>query len=782
VRTVGAYAWLAIIIFSTVYLSERWRDGFQLSTDLLALLPAQYDARISSIASQKVTSSLSRDAVFLFSHPTPVIARRAASDFVRDVSVAGFSADVNGRVTRAEREKLAELFFSHRNGLLSNGDRKRLLTGRELEIYRRAIARIFSPIGGLDSRLLRMDPFQLFPEYLGNLSPTSDGASIGRELAEVEADGTVYVMVSINFAHEPYALSFQSRFITWFENWKTEHGGQESEPGRDLEILRAGAIFYAHAGARQGLEEGGVIGGITLIGLVVFVFMAFGSLQPLWLSLLSIVSGLTVALATNLLLFDNLHFVAVIFGAGLIGVSVDYSLHYCCERFGVAASPTLRLKRILPAATIGVITSTVGFLVLALAPFPGLRQISMISAVGLTTAYFTVIIWFPIFDRSSNRPAKRWLILASNVPRKFWKSGSLRLLRCLVLVAVAAAVAAGGSRFSISDDVTQFQALSAELRTEEKAIRELVGNRAALQFAVVAGNDEEERLQREEALLERLEPLQDAYRLDSVVAISRFVPSASRQVENQALVQRILHSSLIQRLETQTGLTFDIDVASNERDPLTLDAFRAVAPRALFDRLTLDIDPDSQYHIVLLFGIADGNSIKAITETIEGIEYVDPVSELSALFGEYRWIAVFLLCGSILLIAPILWLRYGALGSFWVIAPPLAAVLTTPFLVALAGDKFTFFNVMALVLVFAVGIDYALFCREVAIDGRNINSLANGLAASSTILSFGLLAFSSIPAVHSFGLTVFLGIGLSFILAPLAEQKLDDGTENDARN
>jgi predicted exporter len=46
--------------------------------------------------------------------------------------------------------------------------------------------------------------------------------------------------------------------------------------------------------------------------------------------------------------------------------------------------------------------------------------------------------------------------------------------------------------------------------------------------------------------------------------------------------------------------------------------------------------------------------------------------------------------------------------------------------------------------------------------------LAVCLAASSTILSFGLLALSGVFAVHAFGVTMLIGIALAFLLAPAA--------------
>ena len=40
-------------------------------------------------------------------------------------------------------------------------------------------------------------------------------------------------------------------------------------------------------------------------------------------------------------------------------------------------------------------------------------------------------------------------------------------------------------------------------------------------------------------------------------------------------------------------------------------------------------------------------------------------------------------------------------------------------------------------------------------------------SAGTTLLSFGLLAFSSMPALSSFGLTLLIGVGIAVLLAPM---------------
>jgi len=66
--------------------------------------------------------------------------------------------------------------------------------------------------------------------------------------------------------------------------------------------------------------------------------------------------------------------------------------------------------------------------------------------------------------------------------------------------------------------------------------------------------------------------------------------------------------------------------------------------------------------------------------------------------------------------------------------------------------------------VLGIGIDYAIFLRE----GRSspLSSLIAVLVSAATaLLSFGLLAFSGTPFIHSFGLTLAIGIFSALVVA-----------------
>ncbi|TOE88711.1 hypothetical protein CGJ35_26930, partial [Vibrio parahaemolyticus] len=90
----------------------------------------------------------------------------------------------------------------------------------------------------------------------------------------------------------------------------------------------------------------------------------FRSVMPLSLALLSITIGLLVALSVTTWIFGKVHLFSLVFGASLIGVSIDYAFHYLTERLaaGNEWDSEQGLKHIFIAITLGLITSLIGYL------------------------------------------------------------------------------------------------------------------------------------------------------------------------------------------------------------------------------------------------------------------------------------------------------------------------------------------------------------------------------------------------------------------------------------
>jgi predicted exporter len=102
-------------------------------------------------------------------------------------------------------------------------------------------------------------------------------------------------------------------------------------------------------------------------------------------------------------------------------------------------------------------------------------------------------------------------------------------------------------------------------------------------------------------------------------------------------------------------------------------------------------------------------------------------------------------------------------------APVAIASLGSLALLGWMGEPLQLFNVLALLLLLGVGVDYGVFLLEHPGDGAAW--LAVLLGATSTALSFGLLALSSTPALRTFGLTLLTGLVVVTLVAPTLRRR-----------
>ena len=92
--------------------------------------------------------------------------------------------------------------------------------------------------------------------------------------------------------------------------------------------------------------------------------------------------------------------------------------------------------------------------------------------------------------------------------------------------------------------------------------------------------------------------------------------------------------------------------------------------------------------------------------------------------------------------------------TLWI--PSIAGTLLTLALMGWCGIALSLFSVLPLVLVLGLGVDYAIMLQNIERAPTAANSVF--LAAASTLLAFGLLAFSATPALHLFGMTLAVAL------------------------
>jgi predicted exporter len=378
----------------------------------------------------------------------------------------------------------------------------------------------------------------------------------------------------------------------------------------------------------------------------------------------------------------------------------------------------------------------------------------------------TIILWFPLLDRSRPRhQAARFLGIANKI-WWFWEAQRPRGARFALSAVGLVVVLLGAVQLRFDDDIRRLQALPQDLQRQEAAIRRLTGLAGGSQFLVVRAASDEAALETEEALIPVLDGAVRDKWLSGYQAVASIVPSAQRQAQNRELVRDQLMVPMLRSYASEVGLPgLGSPVAG---DDLTLGDIPNGLPLSYIRQLVLPAAPTGAIHLVLLNGVADFARLRQAVAGFSGVTAVDPVLDITQVLTEYRQRALLLLLISAVLMMPILLWRYGLTGTGRVLLAPVTAVVFTPALLSVLGMPFTFFTAMGLILVLSIGFDYAIFCRETPESQKDVTMLGTLLAMVTTLLSFGLLAFSDIFALRTFGLVLFIGTVVAFALSPLA--------------
>ena len=771
--TLRGRSWLflaALGVVAAVFAGVLAR-GVPLQTNVLAMLPATERDPVAEKVVASLSAAVGSRVLFLFSHADEIKAKAAAERFVAAAGAAGGLRGLTARLPEPDPKMLQSLYAANRFGLLSEGDRAALASGR-WHVRDTVLQQIVSPIGGIAGLPLAQDPFGFFGRWMASIIPTAgamrleDGYLISRE------PGRARVLVLGEVDGDVYDNAVQARAVAAWEHGATQ--ALAAAPG--AEMLRTGTVFFAAAARAASMRDMDRIAIGSIAGIALLMFAAFRSLRPIALGLLSAGAGILVATLVLVLVDGELHLVTLAFGASLIGEAVDYAILFCAAHLaaGNRWTPQTGIAQVRPALTVAVATSLLAYALLGLLPFPGVSQVARFALVGLVVAYLSVQWLLPGLRV---RPSRRDPIAATDWAARLlvrWRSvlsggravaiGALTLLACLP----------GWFALQANDDVRLLVPRQPELVQQDAAIKRLTGFDAGTRFFLVRGSSEEEVLLRESHLTRRLRELERAGALSGHQAVSDFVPPRALQAENRALVEKhvfadraALSRTLIEvgfRAEAAKALPGEFDRAAR---PVTVGDWLASPLSTPFRHLWAPAGDTVPASVVTITGEREPARVALAAAGLDGVALVDKAASVSALLGWYRaWAGPGLAAAGLMMLI-VLVVRYGARAALIVLVPVLLAEALSLSLFGYAGVPVTLFAVVGWTLGLGIGVNYSIFLRE-GIDRPGATAMAVMLSACTTLLGFGLLAFSGVPALHHFGLALATTIAGSLLFAPLA--------------
>jgi len=757
-----AIVWLAIILCSLVLFIKQTllTKHLPIETNILALLPKDASNPFAEQAFTQISDQLNNKVLLMIGGSNKKQVFAAGDYFEHGLKNLDMFSRVSGKISAQQQQSWGRLYFPIRAQLLTDKQKQRLANHPQSQVQR-VIEKVYDPFSGVTGKELKNDPFLLFREYIADKARTTNKLHLEQGYLSATYHGRFYIILHAQLIASPYNVKLQNKLseLTQLE--------QEVELKFQVKTSHTGTLFYAAYGTKSAKNEISKIGAGSIIGSILLLLFFYRSALPITLALLSVACGLLVAFVVSVLVFGKVHLFSLVFGASLIGVSIDYAFHYLTDRLLNEGhwDPSLALKHIFNAITLGLLTSLIGYLGLLVAPFPGLQQLSLFSIVGLISAYLTVVCWYPLLAKSASKSKKpnltilrRWLHLWQHKKFRFYVPS---LLLVVALIAI--------TQVHFNDDIHQLQALPKNLKAQEALIQTVTGIGQKVQILLVKADSKALLLKRLHQVSNEFDAWKKEGYIESYQSISNYLPTIKEQQKNYQLVKKLYSSEskvLAKRLHFAHNPTLALGFSA-----LTIDKFLASSASTDLRFLWLQPIHGEYSSIIAINGLSKPAKLVKYAHHSVDLIYLNKAQQISAIFKDYREHISWLLVAAYLLVSFGLFFRYGLALTFRVVFPPFIAGCLGLAVTSVVGIPITIFNLLALILILGIGIDYTLFFAEQKKQKTENTLLSVSLSALTTILSFGLLALSETEAIHGFGVTILTGITFAWLLSPLAMQR-----------
>ncbi|WP_028603320.1 MMPL family transporter [Ottowia thiooxydans] len=753
------------------------------STDMSAFLPTNPDARQRLLVDQIREGALSRMVLMGIDGGTPQARADASRALAAKLRASNdFIGVVNG--DEASRQHDQELVLNYRYLLSPGVTSERFSTTGLHDAISQTVADLSGSAGLILKSLLPRDPTGELVRTLDTISGANMPSSSDGAWASANGDRALLVTMTAasgtdTDAQERTLNSIQAAF-------------DAANPGGELRLVMSGTpVFSVHARStiKSEVERLSLIGALTVFALL---FAVYRSLRNVFIGLIPVASGILVAIATVGLGFDTIHAITIGFGTTLIGESIDYSIYYLVQ----AHDPVTWRRSYWPTIRLGVATSVCGFAVLLFSSFPGLAQLGAYSVAGLIAAAAVTRFVLPALP-TAPVPMERieWIgdrmASLSNVARRLrWPVAALTLA-ALVIVIMGRSQLWSEGLSGLNPAPMDLQKLDADLRKDAGApdLQHMVVVSAATEDAALAAAEQIEK---------QLQPLIETGKIRGIETPARFMPSmATQQARRSALPEE---TELRARLAAALA---GLPLQASRLEPFIEDVAKArVAPELSFDVLrgtsfafavqSLLLQRSEGWSVLMPLklpegaGAAEAAAAKAAANALlssssgAGIDvfYLDLEEQATSMFGQYLHEALVLaMVGGLCVVILLALALRNPVQVLKVVLPLAGAVVLVMAGHVLGGMRMTLLHLVGLLLIIAVGSNYALFFHQrvgndaagSAPGGAGLpraTALASlAMANVSTMIGFGVLSFSKVPVLHAVGATVGPGALLALLLA-----------------
>ena len=686
-----------------------------------------------------------------------------------------FLAIDNGDETQLQRDR--QFLFEHRYLLSARVSPEHFTTAGLHEAIAEGLEALASPAGPLVKPLFLRDPTLELLAILESLDASHAPHTAGGVWSS--PDGTRALILAHTRASGADLDGQQAALASFRGSFDVARATLAPAQRAGLTLNVSGPPVFAVVSRATIKSQVWRLSSISALGIAALLLLVYRSVPLLALTLVPVASGALAGVAAVALGFPAVHGLTLGFGVTLIGESVDYAIYLFIQRaadFPRAVWPTIRL---------GVLTSICGFAVLLPSAITGLAQLGLYSIAGLIAAAlvtrFVLPPWLPRMSQARDLTALGESLerLAARLRESRWALLAVALLAVLVLYVHRGRI--------FSHELAALSPISAADMQLDERLRADAGAPDVRYVVVASADDRESALAAADTLSAALTRLTDSGVIGGFASPGQFLPSRAMQEARRgslpdagALRNRLAAALAGLPLTAARLEPFVQEVEQARSSPLLGEAdLGGTSLSRVVDALLLRT-PSGWSALLPLSAQDSGDlapqAVEAVRSTVAAsgarAELLDLKGEADRLYADYLLNAVRLACGGLIAILALLAIALRSpTRVLRVLAPLLLAVLTVAAMLAAMGRPLTILHVVGMLLIVAVGSNYALFFDRSAIHPREGSVpliLASLLTANlATVIAFGVLAFSRVPLLADLGSTVAPGTLLALLFAAI---------------
>lgn len=790
----GIILWVAIhAILIVLGLSVPWK----MDSDLYSILPDSDEIKNVSAAEKMLSARNMRNISVLVGHENFEVARSAA--VALDSAFSGDSSFDETRlfVNENAMDETRDFFFNHRYTLQGREVRKILNEGDFESLKNRALQKIYGSFSMANLNHLDEDPFLLgdaaFENFVQNSPTAMSRFSIRDSVLYAVDSGVTYVMWNAVLSEKVSSISSDDHVIARLN--QVLDSLKNVQPG--LLVAKSGVPFHSYESSDRAKSEIAWISGVSIVLILLLLLYVFRSTLPIVATLSTIAIAIFTALSFTWFIFGKVHVFTLVFGTSIIGVSVDYAVHFFVNwKSGVRNVRSSIIKGLL----LGFLTTELSYIALTFAEFSLLRQMAVFSIVGLLSSFLTITLLFHAVFENANKAKTAAKLEPENLPTRFPKvflgaysklpKRAARLMFALFILALLP----GLKLLNVHTDIGNFYTMNDEIKASESLTSKLNNLGVSPTYFIVEGKDENDVLEMEEQLTQRLANAENNGLLKSYLALSNIIPSEKNRIEHYVTFWKLffkkwsLLNSLLENssvlikpnvreylndigVENDSAFVASLNLSNNLTKLLSLE--RDSLPqsvRSIMQILWIGKVGDKYYSAVIPLHVSDKFDAQKMAEDLPNVHVVNKMQNINHALTKISHVSIALVGVAYAVVFLILVIVYKFKDAVRIIRAPVLASLFAASFFGYMNIDFNFFAIVGVILTLGIGIDYALFFKE---GGRSnlTTALAIMLSAMTTLISFGSLACSAFVPVHTFGLAVLLGISCCFLISPFSAKR-----------